>query len=361
LSRLTKYVDACGRPPVTPNNLSTLSLKFDREGLVYVLIQQQAVAMRISDYRLNASAICNAAGLNKNERSKYISILQSRGVVTYTTVKGMSKHSWVPFQDGVFLCQALKLAKQMEGLFSKAPIAIPAERENYFLSPASRKAVLPKEYAAMEWNNMEMVYIPSKGLINAAHVLKLGDKIYRSQLSKFLLDFKISNTVVRGNPRAQGTYISFQDARQLCQHFDLSLDPIEELLARDSRSPIPVPAIGAVVNTAQVTLDNDIATDFPPPSVATPVVADSAGTTSCGAVTSYTTYGGSFSVGGNWDPETLSAAPSASPSVFKDLSTDLECGEAVAGTDHYSQYTESNYENGSYLAPVNRSYEEMML
>jgi hypothetical protein len=52
-------------PPEAPGNLSTYSLRSDHKGLVYVVIRRHAIAIRMSDYQLSATAICNAIGLNK--------------------------------------------------------------------------------------------------------------------------------------------------------------------------------------------------------------------------------------------------------------------------------------------------------
>ncbi|KAG9230392.1 kinase-like domain-containing protein [Amylocarpus encephaloides] len=132
-------------PPEAPKNLSTRSLRSDRKGLVYVVIRRHAVAMRLSDYKLNASEICNVVGLNESSRHKYLRILKRRDIVTVE-----KKHCWVLFQDGVFLSQALNLAKELNTLFSKAPINIPLEGGNYFLSEAPQKVgLLLKEYVIL--------------------------------------------------------------------------------------------------------------------------------------------------------------------------------------------------------------------
>jgi hypothetical protein len=57
------YQGAC------PSHLSTRSV-MRGDGVLYVVIKQQRVSMRMSDHCLNATAICNAAGLSKPERDK---------------------------------------------------------------------------------------------------------------------------------------------------------------------------------------------------------------------------------------------------------------------------------------------------
>lgn len=193
--------------------------------------------------------------------------------------------------------------------------------------------------------------------MNATHLIKLGGDIYREHLLEFLSSFKIPKTVVQGgNIQVQGTYISFEHARQLCEHFYLSLDPIEELLAQETGRFEPAPAIEPVANVTPRTLD--FAADCLCPPAAAPVstTADGAGTTSYDGATYCATHDGSF---GSRNREILSAPPLISRSVSNALLTDMEYGEAVADADHYSQYTESNYGHGSYLAPANRSYLEL--
>jgi hypothetical protein len=322
-----------------------------------VVIRRQAVGMRISDYKLNASEICNAAGLNKSERRKYLRILKSRDIVTVE-----KRHFWVPFQDGVFLCQVLKLAKELNALFSKAPINIPLEEENYFLSEVPQKVgLLPKEYAVLQWNEVEIVYNPSKRTVNVTHLIKLGNNINRATLANFLSSLETPKTVIWGHSKAQGSYISFEDedARKLCQHFGLSQDPIEELLTRVA----PALAIGLVADAALSTLDNDLVANEDEywrhsPTAPTSMMDGTRPTSYDGATHYGYTYNGSFSVGSFGERETRSAAPLVPHS---DVPTNMECGEAVADPDSYSQYTESNYERGSYLAPTNRSYLQLCM
>lgn len=64
--------------------------------------------MRRVDYRLKATQICIVAGLKSGSRRKYLKILESHFDVTRIRFEGQ-ENSWVPFKDGVFLCQALKL------------------------------------------------------------------------------------------------------------------------------------------------------------------------------------------------------------------------------------------------------------
>lgn len=147
--------------------------------------------------------------------------------------------------------------------------------------------------------------------------------------------FKIPKTIVKGNIKVQGTYINFKDAQQLYEHFDLRLDPLKELVGQMT----PVPAIRPVVNTTPRNLSL---------LAATPVstIVDGTSTILYDRATFYLAGDGSFR---SRNHETLSVA----------FPTVVESREVVADAEHYSQYTESNYEHRSYLAPANRSYLEL--
>lgn len=147
-----------------------------------------------------------------------------------------SQHSWVPFRDGVFLCQALELFDELKQSFLKASSNIPEEEENYFLNRRRRKEKLPGAflnrqrrkatlsagYEALQWDDEFVMYMPSIRKVNATHLLKLGN-IPRTQLAQFFShNHQVSKQVVAGNAQVQGMYIDFEDAHLLCRHFKLS-------------------------------------------------------------------------------------------------------------------------------------------
>jgi len=101
--------------------------------------------MRASNYFLNAMEIYLAAGLNKYNRDQRFGQLRRRGVLVRN-----GRTSWVPFKDGVFLCQAVGLVDDMKTLFSYAPVAPPPEEENYLTR--RKKWRLPEGYRIFMWN-----------------------------------------------------------------------------------------------------------------------------------------------------------------------------------------------------------------
>lgn len=118
----------------------------DGEDFVYVVINRQRVSMRMKDFYLNATQICAAANLDRPGREKYIYRLKKRGVISVVARQKAGAGSWVPFPDGVFLCQELKLAEDLKTLFSRAPIELPAEEDNYL----SLNEQLPPGKSAVE-------------------------------------------------------------------------------------------------------------------------------------------------------------------------------------------------------------------
>lgn len=193
-----------------PKILSTRSLRFDQENLVYMIIRRYQVVMRTSDFQLNATQICNTAGLNEGHRRKYLQILKTRCDITKIKVKGRD-HFWVPFKDGVFLCQALKISGEMEPLLSQGSLDFSSEEINYLMNRLS------VGYKALQWGDKSVTYIPSVQRVNATGFLRLGN-IPRIKLARFFSqNLTIFKQVLVGN--AQRRYIKFEDAGLFCQYF----------------------------------------------------------------------------------------------------------------------------------------------
>lgn len=189
--------------------------------------------MRTSDYRLNAFQILSAAGTDKTKRDLYLRRLKRREAIERTTEKG---EAWVPFQDGVFLCQAVDLQSELGPLLSYARLALPERGENYFLVPEKPRQRQLNErpvqgYATLLYNNRVIAYKPVERSVNVTHLLKLGD-IPRPELAKF---FKKNPAIMRqvhrhGDTNVLGTYMSYEDALVLSAHFNLSLEPVKRLI-----------------------------------------------------------------------------------------------------------------------------------
>lgn len=234
-------------------NLSTRSLRFDQQDLVYIIIRKHAVAMRTSDYKMSATGICNAAGSEKAVRGNYMRTFRLRSLLTQIKFKGQ-KQSWIPFEDGVFLCQAVNLFDELKELFLQAPITVPEKKENYLLEEPKeqvrQRAKLPDGYKALLWDEDFVAYIPLTRHVNATQLLKLNH-ISRSRLhSYFSENRQLPHYFVRGSSSIQGTYVDFEDARQICRQLNLSQRPIDEILLQERA--ITTPMLVDHENAAQI-------------------------------------------------------------------------------------------------------------
>lgn len=215
-----------------------------------MVIGGQAVSMCQKDSRLNATQLCNPAGLTTKVRSNLLKILKRRCGITHVNYTRGPKHSWVPFKDGVFLCQVLKLCDIMKPLFLEASLDVPEEEENYLLKhhrtklkrqstnvkQQGAKLKLPDGYKTLQCGNKRVVYMPSTRKFHAVQLLRLsGICEPRTKLTRFLSQNRaVLKEVLKGHCQVQGTYIGFDDARLLCQYFCLSENPVNEIVRQET-------------------------------------------------------------------------------------------------------------------------------
>lgn len=260
--------------------------------------------MRTSDYSLNATEMCAAAGLDSSKRQAYINRFKRHGVLTRDQRK-----SWVPFNDGVFLCQALGLTSDLRQLFSCAPLVVPPEEVNYLLQKEKRQLHSPEGYQTLKWGQIDIAYVPSARTVNATHLLKLGN-IRKARLKGFFSQYPdIQKSILRGNPLVQGTYVNFDDATLFCKHFGLDLSPVHQLLE---------------LAYGEAEIRND----------------------TCDGII---------------DDEGLDDGHAGSGAPHVDLlDCDVECVQGTGDGGHGSRYTERSYKAGTYLAPENRSFQQLL-
>lgn len=313
------------RPPPEPiaeaSHLSTRDLLFDREGLVYMVVRREMVSMRASDFHLNASQILNVAGLHGDKRKPWLEIFRERGVGG-TGDRGGRPNYWVPFHDGVFLCRAVGLEYDLQPLLSWAPLPLPDPNQNYFMvafAPATTQE-LPRGFASLSCGDVTVAYQPPNRTINATHLLKAG-KIHRSKLADFFAEHpEVQKTKMSGNSKLQGTYITLEGARTLCSYFDLRFLPVLQLL-----------------NAASPSVDPG---HFP-----------------TGNIVENTSNAGNGKRGFSKGPQRHSSDHPDARSASQALDRDQTAAVAAAGV---SVVTEASYRNGSYLAPSNRSYLQLL-
>ncbi|KAL9013439.1 MAG: hypothetical protein Q9173_001866 [Seirophora scorigena] len=322
-------------PLDTPDHISTRSLLSDREGLIYMVIRRHAVAMRKTDYKLDAAQICKVAELHKGHRRNYMDLLKSHCHVAQVKAKTGRDHAWIPFKDGVFLCQALNLYGELRPLLSLASADIPREEENYFLNRRRPQAKLPVEYKGLQWDDKLVVYMPSARRVNATHLLKVHD-VPRAKLAQFFSQNRpVSKQVVQGGTAYRGTYINFEDARLLCQHFHFGEDLVDEIVGRARTTGTPLLEDHANADNYHHGVTYN---------------ADDKGTCEDGAT--------------NQESPNLGLQHSASGHATAathhinctELQTSFQDAEPVLDRSHISYYTEPSYRYGSFLPVVNQSF-----
>ncbi|KAK3687146.1 hypothetical protein B0T22DRAFT_121531 [Podospora appendiculata] len=189
--------------------------------MVRMVIRCCSISMRTLDHWLNASEILLASELSRATRNRYLRELNRRGFRAEGRL-----HVWVPFRDGVFVCQAASLEDELKPLLSVAALVRPLRVENYLL-------LLPDDvFEVLDTGNGKIAYKPTARYVNAAHLGKLYN-IEPYKLSQFFSDHPhIDKQVKYGGPgHLQGSYISFEDARVFCAHFKVSYHPVEHLIA----------------------------------------------------------------------------------------------------------------------------------
>jgi hypothetical protein len=203
--------------------------------------------MRESDCSLNASDILIASDVNGTQRKSILGKLRRRGHAAPPT-----RPLWVPFEDGVLLCRAVGLVEELKPLLLRAGLVFPSPEDNYFLRryPAKRRVQSapkrpptgpPEGYGLISWADRKIAYKPLDHTVNATQLCGSGG-VSRSMLSTYFKSNRdIAREMVVGNTLVQGTYISYADATVLCQHFNLSCEPVERLMRLVPAAPDSAP------------------------------------------------------------------------------------------------------------------------
>lgn len=165
--------------------------------------------MRKSDYCLNATEICAAAGGPKPRRSVKV-FSGDLGSVRLSAALGFRS------KKACLFLRELKLLNAMKSLLSHAPIDMQQ-----------------RQYKFLECGGILIAYIPSHRIISVTHLLKLGNQEHSLQW------FVDKNPQIRTSSSAEvrrtgpshllGTYISFENAVILCRFFEVPSSPIEQL------------------------------------------------------------------------------------------------------------------------------------
>ncbi|KAL9019543.1 MAG: hypothetical protein Q9185_003163 [Variospora sp. 1 TL-2023] len=291
--------------------------------------------MRKTDYKLDAAQICTVAELHKAQRRNYMDMLKSRCQVEQVKAKTGRDHAWIPFKDGVFLCQALKLCGELGPLLSYASADIPGEEENYFLNRQKPQANLPVEYKGLQWDEKLVVYMPSAQKVNATHLLNVHHVPSTKLAQFFSQNRQVSKQIVKGRTAYQGTYIHYENARLLCQHFHFSEDLVDEIVGRAKTTGTPLLE------------DHANADNFHHGRIYN---ADDTGTCESEATNQENPHVGlQHSVSKN-------AIIATDPFLSTESQASVQHAEPALDKNCISYYTEPSYKYGSFLAPTNPSF-----
>ena len=371
-----------------PAHPGASGLSFDADGLVYMLIRGRRVSMSTPDLQINVSQVLQASDLNRKPKANLRRGLQERGVIT-----AQGRQEWVPFRDGVFACQAAGLDQDLLPLLSYARLPFPDRDDNYLRLNKHDRPLMEileesPDFAGLKIGDHVVAYRPSERTINARHLLASGNG-RRCDLTRFLQANPDIITVKSAcHRRLQGTYISYEAAQRLCDHLGLSRDPIERLLSEESeevaRSPGIYPeraacyrseahgASGSSCDLVDYDLGNDASTMITTydPAHCDPDTSLLDNSVSVGSWFQLAEQGGgeepaafdldgvrdsSFDVSNAHHGDTAGACSDASHTPIL-----VAPWEDSAGSYRYSQITERSYADGSYLAPADHSFKQLL-
>jgi len=117
------------------DHLSTREIMFDTSShQVYMVIQQRRVSMRTDDFHLNISQILLVAAVGDYRKRQVTKELKERNIISAD-----GRHYWAPFRHGVFVCQFANFESELMPLLTYAPLPLPERNENYLLTLVMRK------------------------------------------------------------------------------------------------------------------------------------------------------------------------------------------------------------------------------
>lgn len=189
---------------------------------IQMVLEGKVVCMRKLDCWLNATQILALTGKTTREQDRILGTLRQ-----HTTVQILStqypQHSWVPYQDGRFLCELLQLTDTLQPLLEyglKQGVNCD-DRANYFLETRFLEVKARKA----------TVFIRRRDLrINATHLLREANCDKRD-IAKVRKREGIQYDIVQGGAAAsQGTYVDAPTGLRLCREYQLN--SLESILQR---------------------------------------------------------------------------------------------------------------------------------
>lgn len=321
-----------------------------------MMLRRQQVTMQASEpYHLNASQIILASNVSAVARATLLRALKRRGVLVNWQAAGQRKAAWVPFDDGVFLCQLLGVDDALQPLLLHAQTPLPGREENHLMRFAG---LAEDEFTYLPWKGGQcrVACRPRDRLINLTTLLmppaEFGfrngpkwPKAVERRLEAYLKrNLQMKKTVLAcGKAEIRGTYVSYEDAEVIYAHFDGPHgQELTALLRGDTLQPSAAAAAAATVIPVASS-----ASSAPEMAGTTQAASASSAPPSQLAYVAPST----LQLVGATETETVKVRPRRPPQQ--------QVGVLTAGDgdgDSASYFTEADYQHGSYLAPANSSH-----
>ncbi|KAK5017676.1 transcriptional regulator swi6 [Cryomyces antarcticus] len=193
-------------------------------GYVQMTVEGKPISMRKADYWLNATQILLIAGKTENQRKEILDVLRKHTTVEVQKATKWTHHStsWVCYEQGLLLCQALQLTDTLRPLLEHRHGSVIFDEQQ-----VGQASYLPG-YLRVN-TGRHMVVIRKLDLrINGTHILKAAGQDRNAMVN--LRESGIPFDIVRGHPKCQGTYVNFSQGLELCDKY--GLDVLKRLLQR---------------------------------------------------------------------------------------------------------------------------------
>lgn len=157
-------------------------------------------------YEWSLSHILDASNLDSVDRSQLVlKISEAVQLREAASSNGTSTH-WISFLNGVRIIHYVRLHDQLRDVIMQISGFMPSDDQFITFDEKS-------------------IHFTLDGNINVTNIANWAE-ISRDKLYYFLSSKKIEKQVVRGNRPNHGTFINMNDAKNFCQTYGISLDPI---------------------------------------------------------------------------------------------------------------------------------------
>ncbi|OAA66263.1 Serine/threonine-protein kinase [Cordyceps fumosorosea ARSEF 2679] len=209
-----------------PPRSSIPDVRYDQPGLVRMVFKGKSVSMRLVDHKINAFEVIEAAEeMDSAERACW------REKYEAFAVDGGSK-AWIHFNDGVFLCDSLRLKNELMPLLRRPGLRIPTSEQNY-LKKAGQSGSIASPSSTILWlgDGWRVPHDRKKRLVNISALVRAAGIPEESLLS--LLDGSQIREDINNGPIVMcGAYVLYEVAKTICTHFQIDQAQVQSLWKR---------------------------------------------------------------------------------------------------------------------------------